>query len=213
MSAVEQVFFEALEDLRDGRGRPMQSYLERVPANDREQLADMLAAYFASQRSPSDPHADPEVFEQALATIDRVMSEASGPAGLLPDMLVELSRTRGMRRREIVDRLQENLAVPDRARGFLEQLYHRLESGSISGTGLSRRLLEALGDVFRMPEQELEVASIPIGPPKTLRPAQAFGRGPGGGFMKAVVPLPGEPPPDELELREVYQLFFGGREG
>src|SRR5437588_5926044 len=188
MNAVEQVFLEALEDLRGGRGHPMQSYLERVPASEREQLADMLAAYFASQRSPADPHADPAVFERTLATVDRVMAQASAPAGLLPDMLLELSRTRGLRRSEIVDRLQKDLDVPDRARGFLEQLYHRLESGSVSGQGLTRRLLEALGEVLRMPEHELEAASIPVGPPKALTSAQAFGRGPGGGVMKAPEP-------------------------
>jgi hypothetical protein len=212
MSAVEAIFLEALEDLRGGRGQPMQSYLERVPSSDRAQLADMLAAYFASQRRPADPHADPAMFERTLATVDRVMAEASGPAGTLPGMLAELSRTRGLRRSEIIDRLQEILGVPARGRELLSDLYHRLESGSVPGPGLSRRLLAALAGVFRMPERELDVASLPVGPPTTLDTALAFGRGRGGGVLDPAQAAPAEPAPDDPQLLDVYQLFFGGRD-
>lgn len=212
MSAVEAIFLEALEDLRGGRRQPMESYLERVPSSERERLADMLAAYFAAQRAPSDPHGDPEMFERTLATVDRVMAEASGQAGLLPGMLVELSRTRGIRRSEIVERLRQLLDLPERTTGLLNDLYHRLESGTIPGPGLASPLLEALGAVLRMPKQELEVASLPIGPPRTLKTAQAFGRGPTGGAMESAEPVHEEPPPEDPESRAVYQLFFGGRD-
>ena len=40
MSAVfEQVFLDALEDLREGRAEPIERYLELVPKSERAQLA------------------------------------------------------------------------------------------------------------------------------------------------------------------------------
>jgi hypothetical protein len=213
MSAVEAVFLEALEDLRGGRRQPMESYLERVPSSEREQLAGMLAAYFAAQRTPADPHGEPEVFERTLATVDRVMAEASGQAGLLPGMLVELSRTRGIRRSEIVERLRQRLDLPERATGLLNDLYHRLESGTVPGPGLTSRLLDALGAVLQMPRQELDVASLPVGPPKMLKAAQAFGRGGDEATLESAEQVHETPPPDDPELRAVYELFFSGRGG
>ena len=54
MTRVEEVFLEALEDLREGTGKPVERYLERVPATERRQLADLLAGFFASRaHSPS----------------------------------------------------------------------------------------------------------------------------------------------------------------
>jgi hypothetical protein len=212
MSAVEHIFLEALEDLRSGRRQPMERYLERVPGSERQQLADLLASYFASQRAPADPHADPELFERTLATVDRVMADASGQAGLLPGMLVELSRTRGLRRTEIVGRLQQLLDVPDRGVSLLHDLYHRLESGTVPGPGLSKRLLEGLGAVMQMPTDELDAASRPVGPPRMLKTAEAFGRGAEGGTLRRVAEPPSEEsPPEDPDLQAVYQLFFGGR--
>lgn len=212
MSAVEQIFLEALEDLRGGRRQPIERYLERVPRSERETLADMLASYFASQRRPADPYADPEAFARTLATIDQVVADSSGSAGVLPGMLVELSRTRGLRRKEIVERLQGLLGVPDNASNLLHDLYHRLESGTIPGPGLSNRLLEALGALLKIPVQELDVASRPIGPPRRLQAAEAFGRGTEGGALRPVTKaVADELPPEDPELLAVYQLFFGGR--
>src|SRR5689334_4087030 len=129
MSAVERVFLDALEDLRAGREEPVERYLQRVPSSEREQLADLLASYFASQQGPADARANAAVYERTLAAIDRVTASA-GAAGVLPGMLTELSRARGVKRRELVAQLAEQLDVPPRARPLLRRLYHRLESGA-----------------------------------------------------------------------------------
>lgn len=208
--SAEQVFLEALEDLRGGREQPVERYLERVPETERQQLADLLAAYYASREEPADPHANAELFERTLAAVDRVASEESAVAGVLPGMLVELSRTRGMRRGEIVVALQTVLKAPDRAREFLADLYHRLESGQVPGAGLQPQLIAALSQVFRLPENEIDAARRPLGPPRALRAAEAFGRGGDGGELGVAAEIaPREPPVDE-ELREVFLLFYGG---
>ena len=209
MSAVEEVFLEALEDLRDGREQPVERYLERVPATERRQLAELLSSYFASREEPADPYANVELFERTLAAVDRVAAEEAGQAGVLPGMLVELSRTRGLRRSDVVAGLQSALELPDRARDFLAELYHRLESGRVPGQGLHPRLITALGQVFKLPDEEVDAARRPLGPPRELRTARAFGRG--AGELGAVGDQDQPQPPAEEDLRQVFLLFYGGR--
>ncbi|MDQ3933028.1 MAG: hypothetical protein M3340_00165 [Actinomycetota bacterium] len=208
MNAAEQVFLEALEDLRDGREQPVERYLDRVPATERRLLADLLASYFASREEPADPYANAELFERTLAAVDRVAAEESGQAGVLPGMLVELSRTRGLKRGDVVTGLQSALGLPDRARDFLAELYHRLESGRVPGSGLHPRLITALGQVFKLPDEEVDAARRPLGPPHALRAALAFGRG--GGELGAVEDQDRPQPPVEEDLRQVFLLFYGG---
>jgi hypothetical protein len=206
--SAKDVFLEALEDLRGGHEQPVERYLDRVPETERQKLADLLAAYFASREEPTNPHANAEVFERTLAAVDRVAAEQSGTAGLLPGMLVELSRTRGMRRVDIVAALQAALQAPDKARGFLADLYHRLESGQVPGPGLQPKLIAALGQVFRLPENEVDAARWPLGPPRGLQAAEAFGRG--GGELRAAAQIDVPEPPVDEDLHKVFLLFYGG---
>lgn len=213
MTRVEQVFLEALDDLREGRGEPVERYLERVPATERRQLADLLAGYFASRTQPVDPHANAALFERTLETVDRVLAEHTGAAGVLPSTLVELSRTRGLRRRELVARLREALGLPERSEPALAECYHRLESGQVPGLSLSTRLLGALGAVLRMPADELEAASRPLGPPRRLEAVAGFGRGGRPGpEMTGAAALAVPQPPDDPDVREIHALFYGGRD-
>jgi hypothetical protein len=212
MSAVEQVFLEALDDLRSGRSEPVERYLERVPATDRQQLADLLAGYFASRVRPVDPHANAALFERTLEVVDRVIGERSGEAGLLPAMLVQLSSTRGLRRRDLVARLREQLGLPERAETTLAEYYHRLESNRVPGPSLSRRLLVALGSVLRISEEELDAASRPFCPPTRVQAVAGFGRGATlGAEISGTAPAVPAVPEDPV-AHEVYSLFYGGRD-
>jgi hypothetical protein len=212
MTRVEEVFLEALEDLREGTGKPVERYLERVPATERRQLADLLAGFFASRTQPVDPHANAELFERTLETVDRVIAEHSGAAGILPSMLVELSRTRGLHRRELVSQLREALGLPQQSEPALAECYHRLESGQVPGLSISNRLLAGLGAVVRMPVDELEAASRRIGPPRALGAVAGFARGGQPRTEVTGVASAGEPqPPDDPGARQVHVLFYGGR--
>lgn len=213
MTRVEQVFREALEDLREGHGESVERYLERVPATERRQLADLLAGFFASRTQPVDPHANAALFEHTLETVDRVIAQHSGAAGVLPSMLVELSRTRGLRRRDLVAQLRETLGLPERAEPALVECYHRLESGQVPGLSISKKLLAGLGVVLRMPVDELEAASRPLGPPRHLGAVAGFARG-----GRPDAKLTGESSggeqqlPDDPTNRQVHVLFYGGRD-
>jgi hypothetical protein len=213
MTLVEEVFREALEDLREGTGKPVERYLERVPATERRQLADLLAGFFASRTQPVDPHANAALFERTLETVDRVIAEHSGAAGVLPSMLVELSRTRGIHRRDLVSQLREALGLPERAEPALAECYHRLESGQVPGLSISTKLLAGLAAVVRMPVNELEAASRPLGPPQRLEAVAGFARG-GHPDTKVTGEVSVAEPqqPDDPAARQVHVLFYGGRD-
>jgi len=204
-ASVERVFLEALDDLRAGRVEQVDHYLELVPASERAQLADLLAMYFASRRHPVRHEVPPATYERILATLDRV-TERVGQSGTLPGLLAELRRTRGLRRQEVTRALCQLLNLGEDALVQLEREYHRLETGQLDGRRLSRRLLEALGQIFRMPVDDLAAASVPLAE-QTPRAARGFARSKGA--VTAAMHAPSAQP--EKHDPEVRALFYGGR--
>jgi hypothetical protein len=208
MSAeFEQVFLDALEDLREGRAEPIERYLELVPKSERAQLADLLAMYFASRRAPASREVNSKSYERVLAAIDR-LNESQGEAGILPGLLSELRRTRRLRRQDVTRELCEHFKLSDTGVVQFEREYHRLETGQLHGALLSKRLLQALSDLFRIDLDDLVSASLPLPQAHPAREAQAFARS--GGMVRASYrPSPGEEKPlDPL----VHDLFYGGRD-
>ena len=207
MSAeFEQVFLDALEDLREGRAEPIERYLELVPKSERAQLADLLAMYFASRRAPASREVNSKSYERVLAAIDR-LTESQGEAGILPGLLSELRRTRRLRRQDVTRQLCEHFQLFDKSLVQFEREYHRLETGQLHGAFLSKRLLQALSDLFRIDLDDLVSASLPLPQAHAPREAQAFARS--GGMVRASHRSPGEEKPlDPL----VQELFYGGRD-
>ena len=212
MAEVETVLAEALEDIKAGRPRTVPDYLELVPRSERAELAELLSIFFLRDAIAAGPErVDPERYERALGVIDRL--SATGPAGNLPAALAELRRTRRMRRDDVVGALAERFGVKGAGRDRLRRSYHELETGQLAGRGLSRRLLDALADIFRVDPEDLAAAAGRAAP-ATMRPARVFGRGVGespavGGTH---VGATREPPHDASE-RAVEDLFHGGADG
>jgi hypothetical protein len=152
---------------------------------------------------------DPGRYERALRVIDRL--SAMGPAGNLPAALAELRRTRRLRRDDVVGALAERFDVKGVGRDRLRRAYHELETGQLSGRGLSRRLLDALGEILRVDPEDLAAATARAVPGAAVRPAQVFGRGLGE------VRSSGEPAHSRERERGrspgerlVDDLFYGG---
>lgn len=208
MSAqFELVFLEALEDLREGRAEPIERYLELVPKSERAQLADLLAMYFASRRTPASREVNARSYERVLGAIDR-LTEPRGEAGILPGLLAELRRTRRLRRQDVTRELCEHFELSKGGVVQFEREYHRLETGQLHGAHLSRRLLQALSDLFRIDLDDLVSASLPLPQSHPSREAQAFARS--GGLVRAAYrPPPGEETPLDALVQE---LFYGGRD-
>jgi hypothetical protein len=212
MPEVEAVLAEALEDMKAGRPRTMPDYLELVPRSERAELAELLSIFYMRDAVAVGPErVDPQRYERALGVIDRL--SATGPAGNLPAALAELRRTRRLRRDDVVGALAERFSVKGAGRDRLRRAYHELETGQLSGRGLSRRLLVALGEILRVDPEDLAGAAART-VPGTPRAARVFGRG--LGEVRAPSELGAG---DRLERgrdrneRVVDELFHGGADG
>lgn len=209
MAEVEAVLAEALEDIKAGRPRTMPDYLGLVPRSERAELAELLSIFFMREAVAAGPErVDPELYERALGVLDRL--SATGPAGNLPAALAELRRTRRLRRDDIVGAIAERFGVKGAGHERLRRSYHELETGQLSGRGLSRRLLNALGEILRVDPEDLAAAASRAAP-SAMRPARAFGRG--VGEVDPVRGIYGEEPARDESERLVDDLFRGGADG
>jgi hypothetical protein len=209
MAEVEAVLAEALEDIKAGRPRTMPDYLGLVPRSERAELAELLSIFFMRDAVAAGPErVDPERYERALGVLDRLST--TGPAGNLPAALAELRRTRRLRRDDVVGAIAERFGVKGTSRERLRRSYHELETGQLSGRGLSRRLLDALGQILHVDPEDLAAAASRVVPAAT-RPARAFGRG--AGEVESIRGMHSVEPPRDASERLVDDLFRGGADG
>ncbi len=213
MDPVERAFLVAVEDLSSGRARPVEEYLQLVGPGEHHELADMLAAIFASRPPAASERitVDSPSYRRALAALDEV-SDSAGAAGVLPGALVELRSTRGLTPEQVTGALAEQLAVPAGARRRLDWQYFRLETGQLSGRALSRRLLDALARVFGTLTEDLLAASEVTGTPRALAPAQALARSSGRPALAPAAAPGAEPEQPDPDTLLVDRLFTGGRD-
>jgi hypothetical protein len=205
--AFERAFWLAIEDLKQGEDKPLESYLRLVSADQRQELGRMLADVLAV-RGPAPPAAaaESEGYKRAAAIVDEVMG-TRGTAGILPGALKAMRNARGIEPDGVVERLAGDFGVRgEEGRRALARNYHRLETGRLLGSNLSRRLLDSLAAVFGVDPAEVSAAARPAkGMPLTDVPAM----GRSGSARAPSPPRPSEKLPDpEVDL--VERLFHGG---
>lgn len=206
--ACERAFWQALEDLREGEAKPIESYLSLVPREDRDELGRMLADLLLARGPASAGEGESEGYRRAVAIVDEVLG-SRGSAGILPGTLKAMRNARGIEPDAVVERLAADFGVEgESGRRLLARNYHRLETGSLLGSKLSRRLLAVLASVFDVDVAEVTAAARPASRRPTLKSAPAMGRS-GGNPPPSPTRQPGPGPPDpEVEL--VERLFYGG---
>lgn len=205
--ALERAFWLAIEDLKQGTEKPIESYLGLVPRDQRKELGAMLADVLAARGpGPAPSSGESEGYKRAVAVVDEVL-EARGAAGILPGTLKAMRNARGIEPDVVVDRLASDFDVQgEEGRQALARNYHRLETGKLLGSKLSHRLLSALASVFDVDPDEVLAAARPANAPM-LKSAPAMGRS--GGAQAPPPPRPATRLPDpEVEL--VERLFHGG---
>jgi hypothetical protein len=207
--AFERAFWQALNDLKQGSEKPIESYLRLVRREDREELSRMLAdVLLARGPVPAAEAAEGEGRRRAVAVVDEILG-SRGTSGILPGALRAMRNARGIEPDSVVERLAADFGVRgEDGRRSLARRYHRLETGNLLGSKLSRRLLRSLGAVFDVDPAEILAAATLASEDPALRSVPAMGRSAGGRRS----PLPGSSPerlPDpEVEL--VERLFHGG---
>lgn len=207
--AFERAFWQALEDLKEGREKPIESYLCLVPRGQRDELARMLAdVLLARGPAPSAGAAESEGYKRAAAVVDEVLG-SRGRAGILPGSLRAMRNARGIEADDVVERLAADFEVRgEEGRRALARNYHRLETGRLLGSKLSRRLLGALAALFDVDSADVLAAARPAAQGPGLRSAPAMGRSAGTRAPSPPSPSAARPPDPEVEL--VERLFHGG---
>lgn len=207
--AVERAFWQALDDLKQGSEKPIEDYLQLVPREDRPELSRLLAdVLHARGPGPGPGAADGEGYKRAAAVVDAVLG-SRGPAGILPGALKAMRDARGIEPDGVVEQLAADFGVQGReGRRTLARNYHRLETGSLLGSKLSRRLLDSLAAVFDVAPAEIVAAARPAtqGPP--LKSVPAMGRSSGPQPSASSRSSDARIPDPEVEL--VERLFHGG---
>jgi len=208
--AFERAFEQALDDLRAGEEKPIESYLRLVPEEDRPQLSQMLADVFLARGPGAEPSGsgESEGYKRALAVVEEVL-ESRGTAGILPGSLKAMRNARGIEPDAVVAKLSADFEVEgEEGRQALTRNYHRLETGSLLGSKLSRRLLDSLARIFDVDVADVLAAARPAGDGPHLRSVPAMGRS-GGDRPTPSSRSEAERLPDpEVEL--VERLFHGG---
>lgn len=210
--AFERVFWQALDDLKEGSEKPIEDYLRLVPPEQRQELAQLLADVLLARGPGSPPEtAEGEAYRRAVAVVDEVLGNR-GAAGILPGALKAMRNARGIEPDAVVERLAADFGVEgEGGRQALARNYHRLEAGTLLGSKLSRRLLRSLASVFDVdPDDVLAAAKLAAkGPP--LRSVPAMGRSGSAARRPSPSRSSGAELPDpEVEL--VERLFHGGPE-
>lgn len=205
----ERVFWQALNDLQQGAAKPIEAYLRLVPREDREELSRMLADVLLARGPSSGPDAAAgKGYERAVAIVDEVLG-SRGEAGVLPGTLKALRNARGIEPDAVVEKLAADFAVEgEEGRQALARNYHRLETGKLLGSKLSRRLLASLASVFDVDPAEVLDAARPASPGPALKSVPAMGRGAGAAGSPPTRPSTERLPDPEVEL--VERLFHGG---
>jgi hypothetical protein len=209
-TAFHQAFLQAVDDMKIGHFKPIESYLELVPHGERDELARMLSdVLLARGPAPTPSATQSEGYARALAVIDDVLGTVTA-AGMLPSALKSMRDARGIEREQVVDTIASDFGITGPAgRKALARNYHHLETGKLLGSKLKRSLMESLARIFQIDVRDLLAGARPTTDPQHPSAAPAMGRGIGGHSASTRSAVAEDLLPDpEVEL--VEQLFHGG---
>ncbi len=210
MTDVERLFDEYIAEHKAGGRADPREFLRQLEGTDRTELQALIDAYL--RQAPRQDW-DPAGYRGSNAerVVDSLERSLAGQAGLWPTVLPELRTSAEVRRADLARRLAEALGVTDRTEK-VAGYYHEMEQGLLPASGVSQRVLEALGRIVGVSADSLRrmgEALEPGGP----GPAEKV-------FARTAAPseYAAEPPPaqaspaarPEAEWDEVDELFRGG---
>lgn len=148
----DRVLSQFIDAWNAGLRPDVDAYLERVPAEERPELAEALSSFLTWAPAP----------HYSGAALDAIAAEpavvAATSADLWPALLPPLRRRAALSTRELAARVVELLRLPAGSAAKTEGYLARMEAGELEPAGVSRRLLEGLGRILGIPAGELEAA-------------------------------------------------------
>jgi len=149
------VLSEFIDAWSAGQRPNVDEYVVRVPAEEQDALGEELATFLTFAPTPA-------YSDAALTAIRAEIGETRNEANLIGALLAHLrSRLRvstGDVAAELMDDLGLDKQQVPKASGYLE----RLESGSLDPTRVSRRVFEALGRLFGLAGDAVQLTGPPI---------------------------------------------------
>jgi hypothetical protein len=211
---VDKLLSDFIDAWNAGRRPRLREYLARAPEGPaRDELADLIGFWLETAPAPAlDESARAEI--RAEPAVARVLGAADTDAGLWPRLIPSLRAKAGLTIGELAGRIVEHFGLErgnqERAADYLQ----RMERGELEPARVSRRLLDALGDLLGASGGTLSDAGA-LGP--SWRPAAAGGTlfradADSGDWVaqdiEALSRAAMAPAPAELD--ELDQLFVGG---
>lgn len=209
MVSIDRVLSEFIDDWNAGRRPQVDAYLQRVPDEERAELADQLTTWLEIAPTPAyDEAARAQISSEpaARAAIDAMASDA----GLWPQLLPRLRQRASLSVRELAGKLAAAIGLGSNDEPKTADYLEQLERGSLDPGRVSRTVIEKLAGILRVDPSLLDQAGGP-----TFRPAPMFRTAkpasPGTVRNMEVLAdmLTAKAPAEDWD--EVDQLFLGGR--
>ncbi len=163
MADLDRLIEEFKADYEAGRPTDVLGFVERAPAEQRQELTDRLDAYLmdAPRR-----RWDPAAYEGSLAqaAVERVHESIEGVSGSWPELLPQLRNRARIKRRDVVARLAAALGFESEPQ--IEKIgayYHQMEHGTLPATGVSARVIEAIAAIVGTSAETIRVAGAKRG--------------------------------------------------
>ncbi|MEA2289995.1 MAG: hypothetical protein QOD55_1992 [Solirubrobacteraceae bacterium] len=216
MSTTEQVLSDFIDAWNAGRRPSVREYLSRVPEGaPRDDLADQISTWL--EVAPTPDYSDATRAEiRADPVVQHVFDAVGNDAGLWPQVIPQLRARAGLSVAQVATRLVERFGLGGGSQERTADYLERMERGELEPTRVSRRLLDALGELLGASGRTLSDAATFGG---GLRPASAGGtlfraeEGAGDWVAQDIEALsraamrPAPAPMDDLD-----RLFTGGPE-
>lgn len=158
MADLDRYIDEFKADYEAGRPTDLVGLLERVPKDQRQELAEKLDSYLmdAPRR-----RWDPEAYKGSLAeaAVERVYESIEGVSGTWPELLPKLRNRARIKRRMLVQKLAEALGFTTKPQvDKVGAYYHRMEHGDLPAEGVSDRVIEALAGIVDSTAEAIRAA-------------------------------------------------------
>src|SRR3954453_746633 len=205
MVSTDRALSEFIDDWNAGRRPQVDEYLDRVPENERAELADQLMTWLEVAPTP----AYDEAARAAVAAEPRVresIEAMSREAGVWPDLLPRLRDHMSLSVRELASKLAAAIGLGGDAEEKTERYLAQLEEGSLDPARVSRKVIDGLARVLRVDSSLLNDAGGPAFRPAPMFRASAPPSKSTGRNIEILADMLTAKAPDE-DWDEVDQLF------
>jgi hypothetical protein len=212
---MDQVLSEFMDDWNAGRRPDVDDYLARVPAAERDELAEQLMTWLTIAPTPDYDEATREQI-RADPAVRAAIAAASGEAGAWPELLPRLRERAGLDVRALASRVLAAVGVTGRGaddESRAAEYLGQMEAGRLDPARVSRRLLDALGRALGVDGAALAESGL-VGRSLQGAPAALMFRSEGEAGDEAIAELDAlsraafAPAPEPLD--EIDRLFLGG---